>query len=268
MNKLIAETEYRPQLERLLNSSDEANHHIAFQIMSKIGVPGDLHKKMTDQVSKIYLCLKYGFRSLILDRKVSMPDEFLQESIRELLDLSYDASITYRHLWQLDTLTLEETPPRNHFTFGLEGDATCLEGLQFATQLKQLTILNHEIDENEIGIIRHLHSLEHLHLQGISQGAFRMKAIQDWSPINQLSNLKELHLIENQLDRINFLSKNLPNLQLLNLQKNNIEDLKDLVNNPAVVNCTIDLRDNPLNYQVVEQQVKTLVDRDVEVLHS
>ncbi|OJJ17064.1 hypothetical protein BKI52_30585 [marine bacterium AO1-C] len=266
MNKLIAETEYRPQLERLLNSSDEANHHIAFQIMSKIGVPGDLHKKMTDQVSKIYLCLKYGFRSLILDRKVSMPDEFLQESIRELLDLSYDASITYRHLWQLETLTLEETPPRNHFTFGLEGDATSLEGLQFATQLKRLTILNHEIDENEIGALRHLHSLEHLHLQGISQGAFRMKAVQDWSPISHLSHIKELHLIENQLDRVNFLSKNLPHLQLLNLQKNNIEDLKDLVNNPAVVNCTIDLRNNPLEAEKVKHQIAKLEKRDIEIM--
>ena len=266
MNKLIAETEYRPQLERLLNSNDEANHHIAFQIMSKIGVPGDLHKKMTDQVSKIYLCLKYGFRSLIRDRKVSMPDEFLQESIRELLGLSYDASITYRHLWQLDTLTLEETPPRNHFTFGLEGDATSLEGLQFATQLKKLTILNHEIDENEISVLRHLHNLEYLHLQGMSQGVFRMKAVQDWSPISQLSQLREVHLVENQIDTLGFLSKSLPNLERLNLQKNALEDLRDLVNNPAVVNCTVDLRDNPLEVVKVKSQITQLEERDVELI--
>ena len=266
MNKLVAETEYRPQLERLLNSSDEANHHIAFQIMSKIGVPRDLHKKMTDQVSKIYLCLKYGFRSLILDRKVTIPDEFLQESIRELLDLSYDASITYRHLWKLDTLTLEETPPRNHFTFGLEGDATNLEGIQFATQLKKLTILNHEIDENEIAPLRHLHSLEYLQLQGISQGAFRMKAIQDWSPISHLNQLKELHLVENQLEQVDFLSKKLPHLQRLNLQKNNIDDLKTLVNNPAVANCTIELQDNPLEITKVKHQIAQLEKRNVTLV--
>lgn len=265
MNELVAKTEYLPQLESLLNSSDEANHHIAFQIMSKIGVPGDLHKKMTDRVSKIYLCLKYGFRSLILDRRVSMPDEYLQETIRELLNLSYDASITYRHLWQLESLTLEEIPPRNHFTFGLEDDATSLEGLQFATQLKHLTILNHEMDDHEIGAIRHLHNLEYLHLQGISQGVFRMKAIQDWAPISHLSQLKELHIIESQVESVDFLSKNLPKLQLLNLQKNKIHDLTDLVNNPAVVNCTIDLRNNPLDTHQVRYQIERLQKKDVEV---
>lgn len=263
---MIIETDYTPKLEKLLNSSDEANHHIAFQIMSEIGAPSDLHPIMTNQVSKIFLCIQYGFENIVSERIVYMPDEFLQETIRQILGLTYDIKITYQNLWQLETLTLQEVPPKNHFTFGLEDDATNLEGLQFATQLKKLTILNHEMNENELEVLQYLGNIEYLYLQGISRGVFRMKAIDDWSPIGHLLQLKELHLIENQLSDVSFLPKHLPHLQLLNLQKNDLVDLKHLVNNPAIEHCIIDVRKNPLNMGLVAKQITRLNARNVEVV--
>ena len=174
---MIIEANYIPKLEKLLNSGDETNHLIAFQIMSEIGAPSDLHPAMTNQISKIQLCMQYGFDNIIANRKVYMPDQFLQNMIRQTLALPPDSPVNYQHMWNLGTLNIDEPPQKNHFTFGLEDDSTNLEGLQFASQLKELVIINHEMAENELEAIQHLVSLEVLKLQGVSRGAFRMKSI-------------------------------------------------------------------------------------------
>lgn len=264
---MIIEANYIPKLEKLLNSGDETNHLIAFQIMSEIGAPVDLHPAMTDQISKIQLCILYGFKNIIAHRKVYMPDQFLQNTIRQTLALSYDTPISYQHLWRLETLYIDEPPQKNHFTFGLEDDSTNLEGLQFASQLKHLAIVNHEVAENELEAIQHLTNLEILKLHGISQGVFRMKAIQNWKPLAHLLQLKELHLIDSQLDNLAFLPKHLAQLELLNLQRNKLDSLMSLVDNPAIQHCVVDVRRNPLRAEDLDRQIARLKARKVEVLH-
>ena len=263
---MIIEAKYIPKLEKLLNSDDEANHIIAFQLMSEGGAPADLHPAMTNQISKIQLCMQYGFRDIIANRRVYLPDEFVQNTVCTALGLPYGSPLHYQDLWSLEKLVIPEPPARNHFTFGLEDDATNLEGLQFATQLKELSITNHEMNEQELAILQQLPTLEVLKLKGISRGIFRMKNIQDWTPLRNLRQLKHLALVDCQLDNVAFLAKNMEQLEFVNLQHNQLTHLLDLIDNPAIRHCTVDVRNNPLATDELPRQIDHLKLRKVEVL--
>ena len=76
---------------------------------------------------------------------------------------------------------------------------------------------------------------------------------------------KMVRISMNLMSLINLMKPSNIFKQLLNLQKNKIQDLTELVNNPAVVNCTIDLRDNPLDTYRVRYQIEGLQKKDVEV---
>ncbi|WP_157558633.1 leucine-rich repeat domain-containing protein [Microscilla marina] len=264
---MIIEANYISKIEKLLNSDDEVNHVIAFQIMSEMGAPIDLYPIMTNQTSKMQLCMQYGFRNVIAKRRVYMPDEFVLTTICIELSLPYGTPLRYQDLWRLEKLQIPEYPLRNHFTFGLEDDATCLDGLQFATQLKELSIVNHEMDKSELTVLQHLTNLEILKLKGISLEVFRMKNIQNWKPIGHLLQLKELHLVDCQLEDLAFLPKSMSQLEHLNLQHNHITNLIGLIDNPAIQYCQLDVRNNPLNANDLPWQLECLKMRKVEVLY-
>ena len=80
-----------------------------------------------------------------------------------------------------------------------------------------------------------------------------------------LLQLKELHLIDDQLEDMSFLPKHLSQLQLLNLQKNKLNDLMALVDNPAIQHCVVDVRNNPLQSEDLNKQIARLNSRKVEV---
>jgi len=108
-------------------------------------------------------------------------------------------------------------------------------------------------------------SLEEIHADGAcGQG------IRDISALSQLPNLRIVNLLSNNIDNIDALAT-LPNLEDVLLAGNEIEDISPLVDNPSLsAGDFVDLTDNRLNVQCLNtpviQDIRELRSRGVQVL--
>lgn len=158
---------------------------------------------------------------------VNIPDTFLKEAIANELNISPNNVITKK---QLRTLTHLEA-----------GYITSLEGLQYATHLKELVLYEGKVSDlsplesltslnkldvssnliSDLSPVANLRNLTHLYLGENN--------ITDISSLAYLTKLEELYLSDNHIANLAPLSK-LTHLLYLYLGENNITDLSNLVN--------------------------------------
>ena len=123
------------------------------------------------------------------------------------------------------------------------------------TELNWLALESNQIED--IGQLAGLTKLTRLRLWNNS--------IFDISALAGLTQLTELGLKNNSISDISLLTE-LTNLEWLSLQNNNISDLSPLVANTGLGSGdTVDVSENPLNYQSIHTHIPDLQSRGVEV---
>ena len=159
---------------------------------------------------------------------VNMPDANLRAAVQDALDLGPNVSITRQVIQKLLILDVE--------------NVNNLNGLEHATQLTKLTLLNHNI--SDLRPLAGLTSLTSLDLTGNGIIDIRPLAglmnltdldltnseIRDFTPLTRLSNLRVLGLFDAQIDNIDLTSiARLTSLNSLGLGFNDISDVTPLV---------------------------------------
>lgn len=131
---------------------------------------------------------------------IHIPDSYLKEAIAHALGVPPSSNIT---ISQLKSLTYLQA-----------GYVTSLEGLEYATNLKELVLYEGKV--SDISPLANLTSLKELDLSS--------NLISDLSPLMNLKNLTHLYLGENNITNILPLA-NLTNLEELYLSHNHISNL-------------------------------------------
>lgn len=192
---------------------------------------------------------------------VSFADANLERAVRQALKKS-EGPLTTDDLASLTRLDAEEQNIKS------------LDGLEYATALDTLNLLGNEIED-----IRPLSDLTNLTFLRLGDNQ-----VEDVSPLSSLTNLKWLSLSGNQVADVSPLSS-LTKLQKLNLLGNEIEDITplssltklrwlNLGNNKVADVSALDgltnlewlgLLDNPISQREVNEQVPTLIEKDVTI---
>ena len=196
-----------------------------------------------------------------LSEVVSFADANLERAVRQALK-KLEGPLTVADLASLTRLDAEEQNIKS------------LDGLEYATALDTLNLWGNEIED--ISPLSGLTNLTFLKL-GDNQ-------IMDVSPLSGLTNLEWLSLWGNEVTDVNPLS-GLTNLNTLNLSGNEVEDVSSLsdltklrwlnLGNNKVEDVSpldgltkldwLGLLDNPINQREVNEQVPTLIEKDVSI---
>ena len=149
-----------------------------------------------------------------------------------------------------------------------------LDGLEYATALDTLNLLGNEIEDisplsdltnltflrlgdNQVVDVSPLSSLTNLKWLSLSGNQ-----VEDVSPLSSLTKLQKLNLLGNEIEDVSPLS-DLTNLRWLNLGNNKVEDVSAL---DGLTNLDwLGLLDNPINQREVNEQVPSLIERDVTI---
>ncbi len=138
--------------------------------------------------------------------EVNIPDANLAVDIRETLNVKQNRKITQLALLGLTTLSIQNQK------------ITALTGLEYARNLKYLTLINTEI--SDITVLKQLPNLKEVNLS--------FNQIQDVKPLTGLPNLRTLLLSENRISNVTPLAT-MVNLKVLNLEGNPIQNRKPLL---------------------------------------
>lgn len=178
---------------------------------------------------------------------IAIPDSYLKEAIAHALHISPNSNITSEQLQSLTSLNA--------------GYVTSLEGLQHATNLKELVLYEGKVADlsplanltglekldassnqiSNLSPLKNLTNLTHLYLGGNTITAISPLAnltkleelhisdnqISNLSPLSKLTHLRYLYLEGNKITYISYLS-NLTNLEVLALGNNNISNISYL----------------------------------------
>ena len=168
--------------------------------------------------------LVYNAFSYAEDAEDWMPDPALREAVREKLKIPDEIPIHLGNMPGLHELRLIE----------IEHDIRSLRGLEYAVNLKFLTI-----DRSEVSDLTPLAELENLESLSIVRSE-----VSDLTPLAGLKNLRDLKLRSNRITDLTPLA-GLVNLELLLLTQNQIVDLTPLAG-------LINLRRLQLNHNQIE----------------
>ena len=173
---------------------------------------------------------------------VNTPDPNLEAAIREAIEKPIG------DIYESDLLGLAKL-------YASGRDITDLNGLEYCTNLIQLSLRNNQI--SDISPLSGLSSLTQLSL--------RDNQISDISPLSGLSSLTVLNLWINQISDISPLS-GLASLTQLSLWDNQISDIEPLVNNLGLsLGDSVDLGGNPLSTISIDTYIPQLEARGVIV---
>jgi internalin A len=152
------------------------------------------------------------------DESTWMPDGNLQNAVRTALNLNADDPLTHEMMLNLQGLNAPK--------LGI----TSLRGLEYATNLKSLSIGGNQI--------RNLKPLANLrYLTRLYMGGNRIRNI---SPLANLINLKRLGMLHNQISDVSVLA-GLLSLRYLRLAGNPITDTTLLANLPKLSDIDIEI---------------------------
>ncbi|WP_088815339.1 MULTISPECIES: MucBP domain-containing protein [Listeria] len=181
---------------------------------------------------------------------VNIPDQNLLEGLKDLLDKPFATSLTEADLAQLDNAAINYSNPAQAAVPGRVSDLT---GLEFATNMTQLDISASDVSDitpiinlpklkRIVGVNTALTSLEGIqNLPSLEQLELGGDYIQDFSPLLGAKNLTSfsyesyrwLSSDYSAIDDISILAE-MPNLQILNLNDNEVSDLSPLSGNSSI----------------------------------
>ena len=190
---------------------------------------------------------------------VSFADANLERVVRQALRKP-QGSLTTDDLASLTRLDAEEQNIKS------------LDGLEHATALDTLNLLGNEIEDvsplsdlinltflrlgdNQVADVSPLSSLTKLKWLSLSNNK-----VADVSPLSSLTKLQKLNLLGNEIEEVSPLSS-LTKLRWLNLGNNKVADVSAL---DGLTNLDwLGLLDNPISQREVNEQVPTLIEKDV-----
>ncbi|WP_239257339.1 leucine-rich repeat domain-containing protein [Listeria ilorinensis] len=194
-NVQVAETE-----ETDTNTSEETN--VSTVVTEELDTPEAQDASVAEN-SKVDFSLKASAD------EVNIPDPALRKSITQALGKSDDAVVTEEDMKLITKINNTSTTVNS------------LEGLQYATNLKELGLYNYSGASaiNDLSPISQLTMLENLYLENA--------AISDITPISGLTNLTSLSLAGNKIQDISIVA-NFTKLTYLGLSENLIENIDAL----------------------------------------
>lgn len=196
-----------------------------------------------------------GLKKFILDNLHSYNGEDKTAGIDgeydfKLLDTNYRKPKSETEIFIKDMEQIEAIGIRGYYDFEaysnaeseeeiekLKLEVTDLTGLEYAKNLKMLSISSHDVEASfspnalkDISILQELKNLELLRLSH--------NAITDITPISKLTNLKKLYISHNLIENISSLA-NMNNLTALDVSRNNIKDINAISNLTNLTELTI-----------------------------
>lgn len=219
-------TEYTHKIKQLLQSSDQANVTLAFQLMQGQGIPEALYGLMADSFYKKTLCVQHGIMPPIqdltnfhLEGDHTQPLCYLFEGFpKALLQLPYLQALTFSQhnfatLPAIDTAwgTLEQ------LNLAANGLIDLPEDFGNLTKLQQLSLADNEL-RCLPDSFKKCKQLTELDLSGNQLSDFP-------AVIGRLGKLEKLNLANNQLSDIPATIGKLKRLKELNLSGNELTDL-------------------------------------------
>ena len=196
-----------------------------------------------------------------LPEVVSFTDYNLERAVRQALKKP-EGPLTTDDLASLTSLDVEEQNIKS------------LDGLEHATALDTLNLLGNEIED--VSPLSDLSNLTFLRLGGnrvadvsALSSLTKLKWLSLWgnrvadvSALSSLTDLNTLNLSGNEIEDVNSLS-NLTKLRWLNLGNNQVADVSALDGLTKL--DWLGLLDNPISQREVNEQVPTLIEKDVSV---
>lgn len=159
----------------------------------------------------------------IAEKEVNIPNPYLKRNIQDTLGLKPADVITVKDMLQLTEI---------YFDGDTYLDVSSLNGLEYASNLVSLTLLNANVG-SKLTDLTPISNLKKLETINISVGTQNGGDLNDLKPLSNLTNLKHLTINDSKITDLTPLA-NLTKLQSIDLNKNtrltDISVLRDLTN--------------------------------------
>lgn len=177
----------------------------------------------------------------IANKVVVISDTTLRNTIKSELGIPNDVDITIKDM--VDLTRVEFITTSQYFS------VRSLDGLQYASNLKELTIVNGSFYANQfqgLAPISNLRNLESLRIGAAYGQPSNRISLSDLSPLSNIDSLKEINITRSRFTDVDAL-KDISNLETLMLANNRITDVSAFSNSSSLQSIKhLNLKNNPI----------------------